>query len=252
MRRHPVAHLPSRAISVATVVVVLGAAAIAVAATQSSSGVIHACYAKSGGALRRTGNGKCKSSERAISWNQRGPRGPRGPKGATGPRGPKGATGPTGPTGTTGSTGSTGSTGPTTINQSTVRTALSGGPDVTLATAGTLQLLGRCKAPTVGNSAAQLVIKNTSGTAAAQYDNSTGTAGTDGTPVPVGGEVIASTTNAEDDAMGSGIAQAVFSALSSNGDHLAAQAWGAAGGALTGVPATCKFAATELQGAAGS
>lgn len=267
--------LPSRAVGATTVIVVLAAAGFAVAAIRSSSGTIHSCYSKSTGALRIAS--KCKSGERALAWNQRGPTGPRGATGArgaagTGTTGPKGATGATGagatgatgPTGGTGSkgttggtggtgaTGSTGNTGPSTISQSGVQTAIISGPDVVLATAGTLQLDGRCISGGGTTAIAELVLKNTSSTAAAQWDNSTGTAGTDGSPVPSSGEVLPSRTNADDIVTGRGIAETVLSALSSDGSHMAAQAWAAAGGALVGLTANCKFAATELQGAAGS
>jgi hypothetical protein len=51
-----------------------------------SSGVIHACYKTSNGALRviDTGlGGTCAASETALQWNQTGPPGPAGPAGAT-------------------------------------------------------------------------------------------------------------------------------------------------------------------------
>lgn len=62
------------------VVVVLAAVALAVvgiarAAIPDSNGVIHACYAKSGGAMRVSDTGGCKSTEVALSWNQVGPPG---------------------------------------------------------------------------------------------------------------------------------------------------------------------------------
>ena len=61
---------------------------------------------------------KCKSTEKALSWNVTGPAGARGPAGPTGARGATGATGPAGPAGATGATGpagpagATGATGP--------------------------------------------------------------------------------------------------------------------------------------------
>jgi hypothetical protein len=72
------------------------------------AGVIHSCYQKNNGQLRVIDVSKgdsCRSSERALSWNQSGPTGARGP---TGSRGPTGARGPTGPKGSTGATGPTG------------------------------------------------------------------------------------------------------------------------------------------------
>ena len=62
------------------------------AATSSSNpAVVHACYAKKGGALRVATH--CTSAQRSISWNQTGPKGPAGPKGARGPQGPAGTFG---------------------------------------------------------------------------------------------------------------------------------------------------------------
>lgn len=268
-------YLPSGWTAVATVATVLTVAGLAVAAIRSSSGTIHSCYSKRNGALRIVKAGtKCKSSERALAWNQRGPtgpRGPRGPRGATGPRGvgATGATGPTGPTGATGATGSTGTTGstggtggtgptgvtgPSTIAQSGAQNVISGGSDATLASSGTLELLGRCKSPTMGNTVAELVLKNTSAIFGAQWDSSTSApGGADGNPLGASGEAIISQTNATSDATGQAMVQAVFSAISGDSglSHLAAQAWGATGGAL-GLPGICRFAATETQGAAGS
>lgn len=72
---------------------VLGAA-VAVSGTalagtlSASSTVIHACYARSGGALRYVRAGtRCRSSEKALSWDQTGPRGLRGLVGSQGPPG---------------------------------------------------------------------------------------------------------------------------------------------------------------------
>jgi hypothetical protein len=96
-------------------------AAVAVSAYASipdAQGVIHGCYATTGGALKVIDTAKttkCPTGYRALSWNQKGPAGPAGPTG------PTGATGPTGPTGPTGATGPTGPAGPgaTTISAST-------------------------------------------------------------------------------------------------------------------------------------
>ena len=76
-------------VAVAAGLLIPGAAA---AATRSSKpAVIHACYAKTGGALRVATH--CTSSQRSISWNSAGPQGPAGPKGARGPQGPAGTFG---------------------------------------------------------------------------------------------------------------------------------------------------------------
>jgi hypothetical protein len=69
--------------------VLLGAAAasgIALATIPDSGGAIHACYTKSGGALRVIDNSVagCKSSETSLSWNVAGQQGPPGPAGISG------------------------------------------------------------------------------------------------------------------------------------------------------------------------
>jgi hypothetical protein len=76
----------------------------------SSSGVIHACAKKSGGALRIAKT--CTSSEQAISWNFQGPPGPRGATGFPGPKGAPGSAGPSGAPGSAGPSGAPGSPGP--------------------------------------------------------------------------------------------------------------------------------------------
>lgn len=48
---------------------------IAYAAIPDANGVIFACYAKNGGALRVSDTGGCKSTEVALSWNHVGPPG---------------------------------------------------------------------------------------------------------------------------------------------------------------------------------
>lgn len=91
----------------------LGAGALAVGsgiayATVPSGGVVHGCYAKSGGRLRvvDAGAAGCKAKETPLDWNVQGP---------TGPKGEVGATGPVGPAGPAGDTGSQGPAGPPTV-----------------------------------------------------------------------------------------------------------------------------------------
>jgi hypothetical protein len=94
---------------------VAGGVGLAVAAIPGSDGTIHGCYNTTSGTLRvvdREAGAACSSSERLISWNQRGPTGPKGATGSRGPTGPAGATGAPGPTGPRGATGSRGPTGP--------------------------------------------------------------------------------------------------------------------------------------------
>ena len=59
--------------SVGTVLVVGGG--LAYATIPNADGVIHACYAKNGGALRVSDTGTCKSTELSLSWNTIGPAG---------------------------------------------------------------------------------------------------------------------------------------------------------------------------------
>ena len=130
-------------------VALIAAVGIVEAAIPDSKGVIHACYARSGGSLRVSDAGTCKSTEVALDWNNVGPAGLtwRGEwasgtfynvrdavayqgssyiaifsnAGSTPPnsnwmllagKGDKGDTGSTGATGPTGPTGPTGATGP--------------------------------------------------------------------------------------------------------------------------------------------
>jgi hypothetical protein len=100
-----------RSVVLAVVAAALAAVGgVAYASIPDSSGVIHACYLRSGGSLRVvdasvTG---CKSTETALNWNQQGPPGPAGPAGPAGPTGATGATGATGPAGPAGPAGTSG------------------------------------------------------------------------------------------------------------------------------------------------
>jgi len=89
------------------------AGGVAYATIPGSDGVIHACYSRSGGALRVvdasvTG---CKSGETSLDWNVRGPAGPQGAAGAGGPTGAPGPAGPMGPAGPKGDAGAAGPKG---------------------------------------------------------------------------------------------------------------------------------------------
>lgn len=99
MRRLARIPRPSPAVIVAIVAVFVAASGLAVAAIPSRNGVIHACYKKTGGALRVVSGGKCAKGSRALAWNQRGltgGRGATGPPGSTGPQGTPGAKGDAG------------------------------------------------------------------------------------------------------------------------------------------------------------
>jgi hypothetical protein len=102
--RHRLSFLmPSRAMAVAFAALLAACSGLAIAAG-SSGPVIRACANKRTGALRLAG--KCRRSERSVSWNQTGAQGPRGLVG------PTGAGGPAGPGGTAGGAGQTGPQGP--------------------------------------------------------------------------------------------------------------------------------------------
>ena len=81
--------------TLALVVALGGGSYAALRAGSTSTKVIHACYAKRGGAMRIVGpRAKCRRSERALAFNQ------KGRAGAPGTAGAPGATGAQGPTGT--------------------------------------------------------------------------------------------------------------------------------------------------------
>lgn len=76
-------------------VVAVGLAGTAYATVPGGDGVIHGCYAKSGGTLRVIDASvtSCKSGETALNWDQHGQPGPQGPQGEPGPAGPQGEPG---------------------------------------------------------------------------------------------------------------------------------------------------------------
>src|SRR4051794_11799470 len=91
-----------------TMLAVSAGIGVATGAIPSSDGVISSCAATTGGALRviDTAQGQtCKTTEKALNFNQKGPAGPAGPAGA------RGATGLTGATGAAGAPGAKGATG---------------------------------------------------------------------------------------------------------------------------------------------
>jgi hypothetical protein len=87
------------------------------ATAKSTAGhTVHACVAKSGGAVRFIKHGGCKKSESTVLIDQKGPRGKAGKTGRigqTGLAGGLGATGPVGPTGPAGPANSEVVLGPT-------------------------------------------------------------------------------------------------------------------------------------------
>lgn len=80
---------------IAAAVVAAASAGTAYASIPESDGVIHACYAKSGGTLRVIDASvtNCKSTETSLTWDQHGQPGPQGPQGEPGPAGPQGEPG---------------------------------------------------------------------------------------------------------------------------------------------------------------
>jgi hypothetical protein len=72
---------------------------------------IKACANKKTGVMRYIAKGKCKKTERALSWNQMGPTGLSGSAGINGTAGSKGDTGAPGAKGDIGSKGDTGAAG---------------------------------------------------------------------------------------------------------------------------------------------
>ena len=97
---------PSPAVVVASVALLVAVGGVASASIPGDSAVVHACYQKKGGVLRvidtaRHGfSGKCRTSEKGLSWNQQGPRGLPGTAGAGGAPGVPGTPGAPAPAGT--------------------------------------------------------------------------------------------------------------------------------------------------------
>lgn len=61
------------------------------AAATSDNGRINSCVAKDG-SLRVTDTSKCRTNEKPLAWNEKGPAGPKGATGPGGPPGPPAAT----------------------------------------------------------------------------------------------------------------------------------------------------------------
>src|SRR4051812_46865012 len=118
----------------ALVVAVTG---VGIAAIPAGNGVISACYAKKGGAVRVIDTAKkqkCTRKEKALSFNQKGL---PGPKGDTGAQGGPGVAGTNGSKGIDGSPGQPGSSGPglifgtLTVTQGTTTYTSIGGANTT-------------------------------------------------------------------------------------------------------------------------
>ena len=76
----------------AIIVGLLVGSGMAVGQLRVSRDTLSACVA-SDGSMRMTSRLSCRSDERLVSWNTRGPEGPRGDRGPTGPEGPPGPVG---------------------------------------------------------------------------------------------------------------------------------------------------------------
>lgn len=85
---------------------IVGGAYAAASSIPGPGGVISSCYQKNNGNLRVVKSGKkCKKSETALSWNQKGVTGATGAQGAQGAAGAQGTVGSPGTPGTPGGPG---------------------------------------------------------------------------------------------------------------------------------------------------
>jgi hypothetical protein len=109
-------HLRRRALvlSVATLVLAVGAGVAYATIPASANGVISGCHEKRTGILRvidAEAGKNCTSFETPISWNKKGEKGDPGPAGPQGEQGPPGDLGPVGPKGADGAVGRKGEDG---------------------------------------------------------------------------------------------------------------------------------------------
>jgi hypothetical protein len=90
--------LPSPAMMVALLALLVAVGGVAVASIPGPSGVIRGCYSKSSGTLRVIDSKKTcsKKRERTLRWNQQGPRGLQGFQGQPGNNGNDGQNGTAG------------------------------------------------------------------------------------------------------------------------------------------------------------
>lgn len=135
-----VAHTKRIATIGATILIVFGAGAVAIASVPSANGEINGCHSRLLGTLRvidvEAGQ-RCRGGEQSLNWNQRGPQGSVGPAGPPGAQGPDGSAGPQG---TAGPPGPQGEPGPPGVGSRAFATPVTGvvldrrGPVVTVAT----------------------------------------------------------------------------------------------------------------------
>jgi hypothetical protein len=121
------------AIAIATAVASMAAVGVATGAIPGGDGTINACHAKVANVrylrlIDKQAGESCKSSEKQLTWNQKGPKGDPGVQGPKGDRGPQGLQGPKGDPGEPGSGGA-----PTFVTRSTVATINPGNGQATFA-----------------------------------------------------------------------------------------------------------------------
>ena len=142
-------------------------------AIAAGGSTMHACAKKSNGALRLAG--KCKKSEKAVSWNVTGPQGTQGPQGSQGSQGPQG---PQGPQGAPGAAGATGPQGPGATTFTFDANAGSVTSPQTLGTIAGDTFGATCTAPSAGNAALGVYVKTGDGSWTIDYDYETTATGT--------------------------------------------------------------------------
>ena len=104
---------PLRSLLIALLLALPAGGAVAVVQTpHDATAVIQACARKDGRLRLVARASDCRVSERAISWNVKGPQGEAGPPGPAGPIGPAGPQGTPGIAGATGANGAPGPPGP--------------------------------------------------------------------------------------------------------------------------------------------
>ncbi len=104
----------SRRLRGVLLVAVLGIGSVAaVSAHGGDADLIHGCVSDKFQLLRIVGASEaCRTGEKALDWNARGPMGPRGPQGEQGLQGERGPQGPQGDPGVQGEQGVQGERGP--------------------------------------------------------------------------------------------------------------------------------------------
>jgi hypothetical protein len=177
------------------------AVAKATARSAESGAVIHACYRKSGGALRLVRAGAhCKRGEAPLQWSTSGPPGAPGSQGPAGPPGSNGVTGATGASNVSGARGAPGAPG---LEGGTGATGATGPAGVTGAT-GARGATGPTGLPGGKGIAGAVGPTGARGTAGAAATGATGAAGATGATGPTGASGPAGATPALEENLASG------------------------------------------------